>query len=149
MNLQKNTGNKSTVCLVVKMALFCKYFCLNLFSFAGLLITMIKIFAALILLSLCCTACEPFDLDQKSFPVCTKPEATIGLTVAKLEVTFFLENQKGDIGAVGWDLGDGRNRAGNQFTVFYDKPGTYNISLVLANECDDKFTASRLVTVTN
>lgn len=109
----------------------------------------IKVCTALILISLCCSACEPFDLDQKTFPICEKPEGSIGLSVAKLEVTFFLENQKGDIGAVGWDLGDGRSRSGTQFTVFYDKPGTYNVNMVLANQCDDKFTASRLVTVTN
>ncbi|GAB3315790.1 hypothetical protein GCM10027299_05220 [Larkinella ripae] len=108
-----------------------------------------KVFIALILISLCCFGCEPFDLDQKSFPVCEKPEGSIGFSVAKLEVTFFLENQRGDIGAVGWDLGDGRNRSGTQFTVVYDKPGTYNVSMVLANQCDDKFTISRLVTVAN
>ncbi|MFC5411190.1 PKD domain-containing protein [Larkinella bovis] len=110
---------------------------------------MMKVFIALILICLCCVSCEPFDLDQKNFPVCEKPEGTIGFTATKLEVTFFLENQKGEIGAVGWDLGDGRNRSGKQFTVLYEKPGTYNVSMVLANQCDDKFTASRLVTVTN
>ncbi|RCR69875.1 PKD domain-containing protein [Larkinella punicea] len=110
---------------------------------------MMKVFIALVLISLCCAACEPFDLDQKNFPICEKPEGTIGFTAAKLEVTFFLENKKGDIGAVGWDLGDGRNRSGNQFTVFYDKPGTYNVTMVLANQCDDKLSVSRLVTVTN
>ncbi|MGA0559176.1 PKD domain-containing protein [Larkinella sp. VNQ87] len=110
---------------------------------------MMKVCCVLILLCLCCWSCEPFDLDQKSFPVCEKPEGSIGYTVSRLEVTFFLENAKGDIGAIGWDLGDGRNRSGNQFTVLYDKPGTYNVSMVLANQCDDKFTASRLVTVSN
>ena len=110
---------------------------------------MLKVFITLILISLCCAACEPFDLDQKNFPICEKPEGTIGFTVAKLEVTFFLENKKGDVGAVGWDLGDGRNRSGNQFTVFYDKPGTYTVTMVLANQCDDKVTVSRQVTVTN
>ncbi|RRA97671.1 PKD domain-containing protein [Larkinella rosea] len=110
---------------------------------------MIKVFIALVLISLCCSACEPFDLDQKNFPICEKPEGSIGFSATKLEVTFYLENQKGDIGAVGWDLGDGRNRSGTQFTAVYAKAGTYNVTMVLANQCDDKFTISRQVSVTN
>ncbi|WP_128544880.1 PKD domain-containing protein [Larkinella soli] len=108
-----------------------------------------RVLSFLILLTFGCLGCEPFDLDQKSFPVCTKPSATIGYTAAKLEVTYFLENQKGDVGAIGWDLGDGRNRSGPQFTVFYEKPGVYTVTLVLNNQCDDKYTTSRQITVTN
>ncbi|MFD1144433.1 PKD domain-containing protein [Larkinella insperata] len=108
-----------------------------------------KVLLALILISLCCFGCEPFDLDQKNFPICEKPEGGIGYTVSNLEVTFYLENPKGDIGAVGWDLGDGRNRSGNQFTVIYQKAGTYKVSMILANQCDDRYTATQLVTVSN
>ncbi|RAK03018.1 PKD domain-containing protein [Larkinella arboricola] len=131
------------------MAVFWKYVSWNLISFVDVLNFIMKVFIALILTSLCFFSCEPFDLDQKSFPVCEKPEGIIGFTVSKLEVTFYLENPKGDIGAVGWDLGDGRNRSGNQFTVIYQKPGTYNVSMVLANQCDDRYTATQLVTVSN
>lgn len=131
------------------MIVFWKYVSYNLISFADLLNFIMKVFIALILTGLCCFGCEPFDLDQKNFPICEKPEGAIGYTVSQMEVTFYLENQKGDIGAIGWDLGDGRNRSGSQFTVVYQKPGTYTVSMVLANQCDDRYTATQLVTVSN
>ncbi len=96
-------------------------------------------------------ACEPFDLSKKNFPVCVKPSAEIGYTVGQLDVTFFLDNPQGDIGVVGWDPGDGKgkNRVGTRVTYNYDKAGTYTITLVLANLCDDKFTTTRQITVSN
>lgn len=102
-----------------------------------------------LLLSL--AACEPFDLAQKQFPVCTAPSAGIGYTIGRLDVTFFLDNPQGDIGSVGWDPGDnqGRNRVGTRVTYQYDKPGTYLVTLVIVNLCDDKFTITRSITVRN
>ncbi|UFH53620.1 PKD domain-containing protein [Spirosoma sp. KNUC1025] len=96
-------------------------------------------------------ACEPFDLEKKTFPTCAKPSAGIGYTAGTLDVTFFLDNPQGDIGAIGWDPGDGKGngRVGNRVTYSYEKPGTYTVSLVLGNKCDDKFTATRQITVHN
>ncbi|GAB2565677.1 PKD domain-containing protein [Spirosoma areae] len=96
-------------------------------------------------------ACEPFDLEKKNFPTCAKPSAAIGYTAGKLDVTFFLDNPQGDIGAIGWDPGDGkgRSRVGTRVTYTYEKAGTYTITLVLANACDDKFTVTRQITVSN
>ena len=100
---------------------------------------------------LAAVACEPYDLSRKNFPVCAKPSAGIGYTAGTLDVTFFLENPQGDIGAIGWDPGDGKGqgRVGNRVTYSYDKEGTYTVSLVLANSCDDKFTTIRQITVRN
>ncbi|AQG82276.1 PKD domain-containing protein [Spirosoma montaniterrae] len=97
------------------------------------------------------TACEPFDLTRKNFPVCAKPSADIGITIDRLDVTFFVENPQGDIGAIGWDPGDGRgiNRVGSRVTYNYAQPGTYTVTLTLVNSCDDKFTLSRIITVRN
>lgn len=94
-------------------------------------------------------ACEPFDLPKKNFPVCAKPYAEIGYTTGQLAVTFFLTNPQGDIGAVGWDPGDGKGvrRVGTRVTYTYDKAGTYLVSLVIANTCDDTFTATQQITV--
>ncbi|GAB3996209.1 hypothetical protein GCM10028807_38430 [Spirosoma daeguense] len=108
-----------------------------------------RILCILVLLAM--TACEPFDLAKKNFPACAPPRAAIGYTVGRLDVTFFLENEQGDIGAAGWDPGDGKGkgRVGTRVTYTYEKAGTYTITLVLANQCDDKFTTTREITVRN
>ncbi|GAB4034688.1 hypothetical protein GCM10028774_21910 [Spirosoma jeollabukense] len=96
-------------------------------------------------------ACEPFDLTRKNFPVCAKPAANIGYTAGLLDVTFFLDGPQGDIGAVGWDPGDGKGigRVGTRVTYTYDKAGTYTVTLTIANSCDDKFTITKQITVHN
>lgn len=96
-------------------------------------------------------ACEPFDLAKKNFPVCAKPSAGIGYTAGFLDVTFFLDNPQGDIGVIGWNPGDGKgvNRVGSRVTYLYDKAGTYTVTLILANSCDDTFTTTRQITVKN
>lgn len=96
-------------------------------------------------------ACEPFDLMKKNFPTCAKPLAKIGYSTGLLDVTFFLDSPQGDIGAIGWDPGDGKgiNRVGTRVTYIYDKPGTYTVTLVLANSCDDTFTTTEKITVHN
>ncbi|GAB3019188.1 PKD domain-containing protein [Spirosoma pulveris] len=106
---------------------------------------------SLLLLVLASVACEPFDLEKKNFPVCAKPSAGIGFTFDRLDVTFFLDNPQGDIGIVGWDPGDGKgkNRVGTRVTYNYEKAGIYTVTLVLVNSCDDTFTTTRQITVTN
>lgn len=97
------------------------------------------------------TACEPFNLDRKEFPVCAKPRADIGLTSDQLDVTFFLENSQGNITVIGWDPGDGkgRTRTGERVIYNYEQPGTYTVTLVLVNTCNDSFTTSRQITLRN
>ena len=111
---------------------------------------MLKWFVYL-MLGLSLIACEPFDLTKKSFPVCTKPVANIGYTIGRLDVTFFLDNAQGDIGVVGWDPGDGagKTRVGTRVTYTYAKPGTYTVVLTIGNACDDKFTTTREIKVSN
>ncbi|MBD2704482.1 PKD domain-containing protein [Spirosoma sp. BT702] len=108
-----------------------------------------RCFCMLVLLVM--MACEPFDLEKKNFPTCVPPKAAIGVSIGRLDVTFFLENQEGDIGVAGWDPGDGKGkgRVGTRVTYTYEKAGEYNVTLVLANECDDKFTTTRKITVQN
>lgn len=104
-----------------------------------------------LLVLLAVIACEPFDLAQKTFPACAKPSANIGYTAGQLDVTFFLDNPQGDISVAGWDPGDGKgkNRVGTRVTYNYDKAGTYTVTLVLANACDDNFTTTKQITVSN
>ncbi|GAB3506620.1 hypothetical protein GCM10027341_39950 [Spirosoma knui] len=104
-----------------------------------------------LLLLFALVACEPYDLTKKNFPACAKPSAKIGYTAGFLDVTFFLDNPQGDIGVVGWDPGDGKgvNRVGTRVTYIYDKPGTYTVTLVLVNSCDDKVVETRQITVRN
>ena len=93
--------------------------------------------------------CEPFSLERKTFPVCTSPTAAIGVTSDRLDVTFFLDKPQGDITVAGWDPGDGRgvNRVGPRVTYNYAQAGTYTVTLVLVNGCDDKFTTTRQITL--
>lgn len=95
------------------------------------------------------TACQPFDLDRKVFPTCTKPTATIGVTINGLDVLFYLDNPQGDIGAAGWDPGDGSgsNRVGTRVAYSYARAGTYTVRLTVVNTCDDTFTTTRQITV--
>jgi hypothetical protein len=95
------------------------------------------------------TGCQPFDLDRKTFPTCTKPSASIGVTNAGLDVLFYLDNPQGDIGAAGWDPGDGSgsNRVGTRVAYSYAKAGTYTVRLTIVNTCDDTFTITRQITV--
>ena len=95
------------------------------------------------------TGCDSYNLQRASFPVCAKPSAAIGVQTDLLEATLFLTDKQGDIGVVGWTLGDGRNKMGDRIKVAYDKPGTYTVTAILANSCDDKFTTSRPITVQN
>lgn len=97
------------------------------------------------------TACEPLDLAKKNFPACDKPMAAIGFTTDRLDVTLFIDNPQGDIGAVGWDPGDGKgkNRVGARVTYNYERAGTYTVTMVLVNSCDDKFTLTKQLTVAN
>lgn len=96
-------------------------------------------------------ACEPLDLTKKNFPSCTKPTADIGVTIDRLDVTFFLKDIQGDVGAVGWDPGDGKgkNRLGARVTYNYEKAGKYTVSMTLVNSCDDKFTKTTEITISN
>ena len=77
--------------------------------------------------------------------------ATIGYAAGLLDVTFFLDSPQGDIGAVGWNPGDGKgvSRSGTRVTYTYDKAGTYTVTLTIANACDDTFTTTRQITVHN
>ena len=38
---------------------------------------------------------------------------------------------------------------GSRVTYTYDKAGTYTVTLTLANSCDDNFTTTRQITVSN
>ena len=97
------------------------------------------------------TGCEPLDLTKKNFTACVKPTADIGFATDRLDITLFLKDPQGDIGAVGWDPGDskGKNRVGARVTYNYEKAGTYLVTMVLVNSCDDKFTKTAQITVTN
>ena len=106
--------------------------------------------------AVCClllvlTACEPFDLTKKNFPACVVPSAEIGVTIDRLDVTFFLDKPQGDIGTVGWDPGDGkgRNRVGARVTYNYERAGTYTVTMILVNSCDDRVMVAKQITVSN
>lgn len=121
------------------------------FVFVGLTRSFMRKYGLCLGMLLVMLACEPFDLPKKNFPVCAKPRADIGYSAGLLAVTLFLSNPQGDIGAVGWDPGDGKGvkRVGTRVTYTYDKAGTYTVSLVIANSCDDTFTTTQQITVHN
>ncbi|GAB3567731.1 hypothetical protein GCM10027578_19140 [Spirosoma luteolum] len=95
------------------------------------------------------SGCEPYNLQRAAFPVCARPSAGIGVTSDGLDVTFFLDNPQGDIGAIGWNPGDGTgaSRVGARVIYSYPRPGTYTVTLTLVNGCDDVFTTTRPITL--
>ena len=107
----------------------------------------LRFLTCLLLLGL--LGCEPFNLERKAFPVCVSPTADIGVTSDRLDVTFFLDKPQGDITVAGWDPGDGKgvNRVGTRVTYNYTQAGTYTVTLVLVNGCDDRFTTTRQITL--
>lgn len=105
--------------------------------------------AGLMLLVWLSWSCKSYNLERATFPVCAKPSASINFTGDQLEAILALDNKQGDIGAIGWDLGDGRHKTGERIKVAYGKPGTYTVTIVLANACDDTFTTARSITITN
>lgn len=92
-------------------------------------------------------ACEPYNLERNTFKVCEKPSATIAYIAEGLTVEFYLTGEKGEIGSVGWDLGDGQNRVGKRFVYGYQKAGTYTVSILMANSCNDLVKTSTQITV--
>ena len=108
-----------------------------------------KLYVYFLLLTTGLQACEPFNLERKEFQVCEKPSAAIAYETDELTVEFFLNEEKGEIGSVGWDLGDGQNRVGKRFVYGYKKPGTYTVAIVIANSCNDVFRTSKQIKVGN
>lgn len=92
-------------------------------------------------------ACEPYDLERFDFPKCQPPQAGIDYQQDLLDVQFSLADPSGDVGSVGWDLGDGRTRVGNPVYHNYARPGTYTITMVIANGCDDVYRTSRTISI--
>lgn len=107
--------------------------------------------AFLLLVSAFLVGCEPFNLDRIDFSDCTKPAATLGVTITKLQAELFVDASTGDTATATWSFGDGRGlpQSGNRVTYLYDRPGTYTVTMTLTNRCNQTFTASRTITVTN
>jgi hypothetical protein len=108
---------------------------------------MIKRIGWLLTLTGLFSACEPYDLRRFEFPKCQPPQAGIAYKQDLLDVEFKLDKPTGDIGSVGWDLGDGRTRVGNPVYHSYVKPGTYTVTIVIANSCNDVFRTTRTVKI--
>lgn len=108
---------------------------------------MIKRIGWLLTITSLFSACEPFDLNRFEFPKCHSPRAGIAYKQDLLDVEFSLDTPTGDIGSVGWDLGDGRTRVGNPVYHNYAKPGTYTVTIVVSNSCNDVFRTSRTIKV--
>ncbi|MEZ0482991.1 PKD domain-containing protein [Fibrella aquatica] len=107
--------------------------------------------AFILLLSAILLSCEPFNLERIDFSNCVTPTATVGATVAKLQVNLFVDKPIGDVNTVTWTFGDGRGlpQTGNTVTYLYDRPGSYTVSMSLTNRCNQTFTATRTITVAN
>lgn len=108
-----------------------------------------KLYVLFLLLAGCLQACEPFNLKRQEFRACEKPSANIAYEIDELTVEFYLSEEKGEIGSVGWDLGNGQNRVGKRFVYGYSKPGTYTVAIVVANSCNDVFRTTKQIKVGN
>lgn len=105
----------------------------------------------LLLVSVLLLSCEPFNLERINFKTCSNPSASVGATITKLQVNFFIDKSVGDVNTVSWTFGDGRGlpQTGSQVSYTYDRPGSYTVTMSLTNRCNQTFTATRIITVAN
>ena len=84
--------------------------------------------------------CGGSDTISKNVQVCDKPIAVINYSINGLTVNY---DGSASVGAVAfyWDLGNGIFNTTSNPTFTYSSKGTYNISLVVTNDCGDTDTA--------
>ena len=94
-------------------------------------------------------SCEKWTLDEKTFPDCTTPSATIkSVSDDKLNVKLSLENVKGVVDKAIWNINNGLSTiTGNSITYSFSNQGTYSVSVEISNKCGDTYVAKTQITV--
>lgn len=94
-------------------------------------------------------SCEKWTLDEKTFPDCTTPSATIKSTSDdKLNVKLSLENVQGAVEKAVWNINNGlATITGNSIAYSFSNQGTYSVSVELTNKCGDTYIAKTQITV--
>lgn len=112
-----------------------------------------KYFSALIYILLVAIifSCEKWTLDEKTFPDCTAPSATIkSISDDKLNVKLSLENVQGVIDKAVWNINNGlATITGNSIAYSFSNQGTYSVSVEIYNKCGDIYVAKTQITVSN
>lgn len=94
-------------------------------------------------------SCEKWNLDEKTFPDCTTPSATIkSVSDDKLNVKLSLDNVQGVVDKAVWNINNGlATITGNSIAYSFSNQGTYFISVELTNKCGDTYVAKTQITV--
>jgi N-acetylneuraminic acid mutarotase len=96
-------------------------------------------------------SCEKWTLDEKDFPDCTAPSATIkNVSDDKLNVKLSLDNVQGVIEKAVWNINNGLvTITGNSVAYSFSNQGTYPVSVEISNKCGDTYVAKTQITVSN
>lgn len=100
-----------------------------------------------LLFTLLGAACEPWNLEPRTFPDCTAPTARIGTTTNLLTVKFELLNLTGTADGILWNFGDGTTSTVFGINHTYPRPGTYPVTARVTNICGDELLLTATVTV--
>ena len=94
-------------------------------------------------------SCEKWNLDEKTFPDCTAPSATIkSAPDDKLNVKLSLDNVQGVVDKAVWNINNGSAIiTGNSIAYSFSNQGTYSVSVELTNKCGDSYVAKTQITV--
>lgn len=110
-----------------------------------------KYFNALIYIILVATifSCEKWTLDEKTFPDCTTPSATIkSVSDDKLNVKLSLDNIQGIVEKAVWNVNNGATTfIGNSIAYSFLNQGTFPVSVEISNKCGDTYVAKTQITV--
>ena len=102
-----------------------------------------------ILLVFIILSCEKWTLDEKTFPDCTTPSATIkSVSDDKLNVKLSLDNVQGVVEKAVWNINNGSATVtGNSIAYSFSNQGTYSVSVEISNKCGDTYVAKTQITV--
>lgn len=94
-------------------------------------------------------SCEKWTLDEKTFPDCRTPSATIkSVSDDKLNVKLSLDNVQGGIDKVVWNINNSLAViTGNNIVYSFSNQGIYSISAEISNKCGDIYIAKAQITV--
>lgn len=95
------------------------------------------------------SSCEPWNLEQKTFPKCTSPSASIIVKSNQgLSIKLSLNNPTGTIDKVTWNIDNGKLiQTSNEISFTFASPGLYTIIAELSNQCGDVYATQTQIRV--
>jgi PKD repeat protein len=98
--------------------------------------------------TVCLTSASPCTTNQvcQTINICFAPTATYASSTNQLNATF-TDFSAGTVTSWSWDFGDSQTSTQQNPSHTYSTPGTYNVCLIVSNNCGDADTLCQSVTV--